>query len=150
MGKENDSLVGAAHLVATARQLMFDIKYGFNFAVSGKWGIVGKPRYEALEYLSSLGNSRLSLTGEGTWVSAIGAKDASKYQVILVNYDPKGMHNESVPVSFINLKQNNFKLTTRILGSQNLQTDVSTTAGILQTQVPMPPNSVALVELEPK
>lgn len=150
MGKENDSLIGAAHLVATARELMFNIKYGFNFAISGKWGIVGKPRYEALSYLVSLGKSRLSLTGEGTWVSAIGAIDNNKYQVVLVNYDPKGVHNEVVPVSFINLQQNNFKLITKILGSVNQQTDVSTTSAILQTQVPMAANSVALVELIPK
>ena len=150
MGKENDNQIGAAHLVATARKLMFNIKYGFNFAISGNWGIVGKPRYEALSYLSYLGKNRLSVTGEGTWVSAIGAMDNNKYQVLLVNYDPKGVHNEMVPVSFINLQQKYFKLTTRILGSQNLQTEVSTTAGILQTNIPMAANSVALIELTPE
>jgi hypothetical protein len=150
MGKENDTNVGAAHLVATARELMYDIKYGFNFAVSGKWGIVGKPRYEALAYLSKLGTSRLSVTGEGSWVSAIGAKNNNSYQVILVNYDPQGVHNEVVPVSFINLQQKKFVLTTRILGSQDLQTNEATTTGILQTSVPMAANSVALVELTPE
>ncbi len=150
MGKENDTQVGAAHMVATARTLMFNVKYGFNFAISGYWGMVGKPRFKALNMLASLGKNRLSLTGEGSWVRAIGATDNKKYQVLLVNYDPKGSHRENVPVSFVGLTQKNYNLTTSMLDGGKYSADMATTASFLQTIVPMEANSVAMVELTPK
>ncbi len=150
MGKENDTHIGAAHLVATARELMFQVKYGFNFAVSGNWGMIGKPRYEALRLLTKLGSSRLSVSGEGTWIKAIGAKNENKYQVLLVNYDPGGNHSEVVPVSFLGLQQRNFILHKKILGGSTSVLEVATSEAILQTNVPMTTNTVVLVELEPK
>lgn len=149
-GRENDTRLGAAHLVATMRELMFKIHYGFTFSVTGQWGVLGKPRYDALAMLGRLGTQRLAITGEGTWVRAIGAKDGETYQVLLVNYDPKNAHAEAVPVSFINLKEKNFILRRMTLGSPPLETEVATTEAILQHIVPMTSNSVVLVELEPK
>jgi hypothetical protein len=149
LGRENDTQIGAAHLVATARELMYKVRYGFNFAVSGNWGIMGKPRYEALKLLSKLGETRLSITGEGSWVRAIGAKDGNKYQVLLVNYDPKEVHSEVVPVSFLGLQQRNYWLRKEILDGGKSETEVATSEAILQTSIPMTANTVVLVELEP-
>lgn len=149
-GGENNNNVGAAHLVAVARELMPKVKYGFNFAVSGNWGIIGKPRYEALTLLSKMGGSRLPVGGEGTWVKAIGATDGQKFQVLLVNYDPKGTHNEVVPVTFVNLKDVKYNLTVQMLGDMKYTNEVATSEAMWQTRVPMAANSVALVEMEPK
>jgi hypothetical protein len=150
MGRENDTNIGAAHLVATARELMFQVKYGFNFAVSGNWGMIGKPRYEALRLLVKLGDSRLSISGEGTWIKAIGAKNGNRYQVLLVNYDPGGNHSEIVPVSFLGLQQRSFILHKEILGGGISDLEIATSEAILQTSIPMAANTVVLVELEPK
>jgi hypothetical protein len=101
-------------------------------------------------FLSRLGRNRLSVSGEGTSVKAIGAKNESKYQVLLVNYDAKGAHNEVVPVSFLGLNNKVFDLTIEMTGGVKRTIEVATSEAILQTSVPMPANSVALVELQPK
>jgi len=150
MGGENETGVGAAHVVATARELMYKARMGMNFAVSGNWGVVGRPRFGALALLSRLGDQRLSVSGEGTWVKAVGAKDGNKYQVLIVNYDSRQAHNEVVPVSFINLGQQTFTLRTEFLNGGVVTTEIASAGAVLQTNIPMPANSIALVELEPK
>ena len=154
----NEGKIGAAHVIATARELMFRIKYGFNFSIKdapnskGGWGIITnggqtKPRYAALAFLSKLGGERLAVTGEGTWVRAIAGMKDNAYQVLLVNYDRAGTHSEVVPVSFINLTPGNFLLKQTMLGGGTVQNEVATTEAILQRQVPMTPNSAVLLEL---
>ncbi len=152
-GNENNTKVGAAHLVAVMRELMGKIKYGFSFSVTGGWGIVDNqsPRYQALQMLSKLGPDRLGVSGDGTWVRAIGAQDGDKYQVLLTNYDPRSTHSENVPVTFMNLKNQNFTLKKYLLGRGALpDVQVATTEAILQTEIPMTANSVVLVELQPR
>lgn len=149
-GGENNTKTGAAHLVAVMRQLLFKIQYGFTFSVAGDWGILGTPRETALTMLNKLGDQRLAISGEGSWVQAIGAKNGNVYQVLLTNYDPKGAHSEVVPVTFMNLSTNQFTLRkTFLVGGTSTET-VATTSAILQREIPMTPNSVVLVELEPK
>lgn len=149
-GGYNNSRVGAAHMVAVMRELLFKIKYGFTFAVSGSWGIINTPRYSALVLLSQLGDSRLSITGEGTWVRVIGAKKGNVYQVLLTNYDPQGVHSEVVPVTFLGLKERSFVLREKFLGGGGRTEEVATTEALLQHDVPLTPNSVVLLELEPR
>ena len=149
-GGDNDTRAGAAHLVAAARELMFKINMGFNFAIKGQWGMVGKPRMEALKMLSSLGDQRLSLSGEGTWVRAIGAKKGDSYQVLLTNYDPKENHTEVVPVTFINLTGREFTIKRTPLGGRSIETQVATSEAMLQQEVAMTSNSVVLLELTPR
>lgn len=149
-GGENDTKLGAAHLVAVMRELAYKIKYGFVFSVDGAWGIIDKPREQALLMLSSLGDKRLGVTGEGSWVRALGAQKGDTYQVLLTNYDPRGTHYENVPVTFMNLKEREFKVRERFLGGGGRSIDVATTEAILQYEIPMTPNSVVLIELEPK
>jgi len=148
-GGVNDNQAGAAHLVAVMRELMFKATRGFTFGVNGDFGIVGKPRYQALKLLDSLGEDRLALTGEGTWVKAIGAKNAAGHQVLLTNYDPKNQHSEVVPVTFLNLRDRQFNLRKTYLGETPTVEEVATTEAMLQEEVVMPPNAVVLVELEP-
>lgn len=58
-GGTNDTKVGAAQLIAVTKELLYKIKYGFSFSVSGGWGVIDKPRGEALKMLSTLGEQRL-------------------------------------------------------------------------------------------
>ncbi len=156
----NNSMMGAAHLIASAREFLFKIKYGFNFSVKdgpgndNGWGIISstgqtKPRYQALQMLSRLGDSRLAVTGEGSWVRAIAAQSNDSYQVVVVNYDPKNSHSEAVPVSFINLTPGKFILQQTRLGGTTSKTEVATTEAILQQQIPLTPNSAVFLELTP-
>ncbi len=156
----NNSALGAAHLIASAREFLFKIKYGFNFSVKdgpgndNGWGIISstgntKPRYQALQMLNKLGSSRLAVTGEGTWVRAIAAQTATSYQAVISNYDSKSNHSELVPVTFINLTPGEFILTQTGLNGQTSKTQIATTEAILQSQIPMTPNSAIFLELTP-
>ncbi|MDO8488227.1 MAG: glycosyl hydrolase [bacterium] len=156
----NNSKVGAAHAIASARELLYEVSYGFNFSIkdapnsTGGWGLLTdtgavKPRYNAIAFLSRLGGERLGLTGEGTWVRAIAAQDGKTYQVLVVNYDPKGTHSEVVPVTFINLQPGTFTIKQTGLGAKTTSEQVATDAAVLQYQVAMSPNSVELLELTP-
>lgn len=148
-GWENNSMLGAAHLAATSRELMYRINMGLSFAVSGQWGVLGKPREETLKMLAKLNGERLAITGEGSWVRAIGAQDGDTIRIMLVNYDPRGMHSEVVPVTFVNLKNQNFNLRRDILGGISREQKIATTEAILQQTVPLSPNSVVLLTLSP-
>ena len=147
---ENDTRVGAAHLLAVTRELLSQIKYVFTFSVTGQWGVIGKPRYEALRLLSDLGDQRLAVSGDGTWVRAFGAKKGDTYQVLVVNYDSRGGHSEVVPVTFVNLVNQNFLLRQTAMGGGTTQTEVATTEAILQREIPLIPNSAVLLELTPR
>ncbi len=149
-GGQNDTRAGAAHLLAVMRELLARVKYGFTFSVTGQWGVVGKPRYEALRLLSYLGDQRLAVTGDGTWVRAFGAKNGDAYQVLMVNYDPRGEHSEIVPVTFVNLVNQNFLLRQTNMGGGTIQTEVATTEAMLQREIPLTPNAAVLLELTPK
>jgi len=157
----NNTSMGAAHLIASAREFLFKIKYGFNFSVKdgpgndNGWGLISstdnpKPRYLALQMLNKLGDSRLSVSGEGTWVRAIAAQNANSYQVVVVNYDPKNSHSEVVPVTFIDLVPGEFILSQTGLDGQSTKSKIATTEAILQSQIPMSPNSAVLLELTPQ
>ena len=149
-GGANDTKMGAAHLVAVMRELTYKIKYGFTFSVDGAWGVLDKPREQALLMLTRLGDKRLGVSGEGSWVRAIGAQKDNVYQVLVANYDPRGTHFEDVPITFVNLKERDFIIREKFLGGGGRNVEVATTEAILQHTLPMTPNSVILVELEPK
>ena len=136
--------------MAVTRELLFKIKYGFTFSITGPWGIINKPRYEALKLLSRLGDQRLAVTGDGTWVKSFGAKNGDTYQVLIVNYDPKESHSEVVPVTFVNLADQNFLLRQITMNGATLQNEIATTEAILQREIPMTPNSAVLLELTPR
>ena len=99
--------------------------------------------------LNRLGGLRLGLTGEGTWVRAMASKLGNTYQVLVVNYDPKGTHSEVVPVSFIDLQPGNFTLKQTLMGASSVSEQIATDAAVLQRQVPLTPNSAVLLELTP-
>jgi xylan 1,4-beta-xylosidase len=151
----NDSMLGATHLLTVAREGIFNIKYMFNFSIkdaptsTGGWGIVGKPRYDALVMLNRLGEQRLAVTGEGTYVRALAAQKDDTFQVLLINYDPAGRHSEVVPVTFMNLLGQDYVLKTSYLRGITNEESVQASESIVQTNVRMLPNTAALIELKP-
>ncbi len=68
----------------------------------------------------------------------------------MVNYDPRGEHSEIVPVTFVNLVNQNFLLRQIVMGGGTTQSEAATTEAMLQKEIPLTPNSAVLLELTPK
>lgn len=162
-----DSAYSAAHTVAGAIEMVNVVQRAFAFEIQdgkdpagqtywGRWGMftavdkgaVAKPRYYALQLLDSIGDQRLQLLGKGYWVKALAARNAvGNTEVVLANYDQLGRHSETVPVTFTNIVPGSYTITKKLLNGQLLTEKVATTEAVLQTNVAMPANSVAKVEL---
>lgn len=154
-----DTNIGAAHTVASIRNFfeqnideafLFEIKDG----QSPRWGILAnngeeKPRYKALKLLNLLEGDNLFVDGEGTYVNALASISLNKITVVLVNYDPKNLNNEIVPLKIINLQPGNYKIkTTYLTGATSIVSEVTLTGDSLDRQIIMTPNMVMAIELQ--
>jgi hypothetical protein len=164
-----DTRFGAAHTVAAATEMMSVVDRAFVFEIQdgkdpngqaawGRWGLLQhqdfgstpKPRYRALQMLDRLGNLELQVLGKGTWVKAAAALDTDgNPQVVIANYDPRGSHSEQVPLTFINIVPGEYQVSQEFLSGQQNSVTVATDSSALKTVVPMPPNDVAFIELQP-
>jgi xylan 1,4-beta-xylosidase len=162
-----DTTYGAAHLAAGAIEMIPTVQKAFIFEIQdgkdpegkplwGRWGLFGhkdfgsqsKPRYQALRMLDKISDQRLQITGKGSWVKALAAKNEAGYtELIMANFDPRGSHVESVPVTFENIQAGSYTLNTEYLGGRKQQQQIATTAAVLRAQVMMPVNSVAFIKL---
>ena len=162
-----DSKFGAIQTLAASRVMMAKIQRAFVFEIKdgpgnekfwGRWGLLThekfgvpekKPRYNALEFLNTLGPFRISLAGEGSWVKGIASTDETgDIKLMVVNYDPAGKHPESVPITFENLPNGNFKFTRRDFLGGTRSTAVATTAATWRTVEYFVPNSAAMITLD--
>ena len=161
-----DNGFGAIHTIAASRVMMGRVNRAFVFEIKdgpgveqywGRWGLLThekngevakKPRYNALVYLNTLGDERVSLDGEGSWVKGIAARKEGVYQVLLVNYDPRGSHNELVPITFDNLPGGEFVYKRSDWGGGVKTVSVATTSAQWKTEEPMRPNSAMMLTLE--
>lgn len=165
--KGYDSTFGAIHTLAVSRVMMGGVSRAFVFEIKdgpgnekfwGRWGLlthekfgapVKKPRYSALEFLNRLEQTRISLSGEGSWVRGIASSsnDGKILRVLLVNYDPQGRHTESVPVTFENLPSGSFNyVRENFLGTSSKQV-VATSEASWKTVELLPANSAAMLIL---
>jgi len=162
-----DEKFGAIHTLAGARVMMGSIDRAVLFEIKdgpgaekywGRWGILThekfgtpekKPRYHALQFLNNLGPYRLSVAGEGSWIKSIASTDdKGNLKIMVVNYDPKGLHSEAVPMTFENLPKGNFKITrTEFMGSSRTL-NVATTSATWKTSEFFTPNSAAMFTVE--
>lgn len=118
------------------------INAGMYAQIDNKEGVV--------KLFDKLGSQRLQVTGNGSWIFATAAKDRNTYQVIVANYDPKGVHSEVVPVNFLNLEAGKFELRKTFWGADTTVENIATDAGSLQKRIPMQANTVVFLELEAK
>jgi len=162
-----DSQYGAAHTVAGAiamsnrvqRAFVFEIQDGKDPAGKNYWGRWGmfthndfgansKPRYRALKMLDSIADQRLQITGLGSWVKALAAKnDKGETEIVIANFDSKSSHSETVPITFVNIEPGNYTVSKEFLSGTKQNQQVATDAAILKTEVFMPINDVAKVKL---
>lgn len=166
-----DGYFGAIHQIAVSAVLYHaSIGKAFAFEIKdgpgpekywGRWGMFThekygtpeiKPRGQAIKFLNNMtGGNVLSVTGEGGWVKAIAKRiTEAQARILLVNYDPRGKHEEFVPIKFTNLQSNNFSLKrTEFLGSSFTQ-DIATTSAEWATYQYLKPNSAMILEVNYK
>lgn len=162
-----DGKFGAIHTIAASRVMMAKVQRAFVFEIKdgpgnekfwSRWGLLThekfgtpekKPRYNALEFLNTLGPFRISLAGEGSWVKGIASTDETgDIKLVVINYDPSGRHSESVPITFENLPRGNFKFTRRDFLGGTRSMPVATTSANWRTVEYFVPNSAAVMTLD--
>jgi hypothetical protein len=112
------------------------------------FGANSKPRYRALKMLDSIADQRLQITGLGSWVKALAAKnDNGETEIIIANFDAKGAHSETVPLTFLNIEPGSYTLDKEFLGGSKQNQQLATDAAVLKTEIFMPINEVAKIKL---
>lgn len=160
----------AAYTAAVFRQLAspgpkglfsFQIKDGPGSTDGDGWGLIGhqslgaspKPRAYVFPLLDRMAGSRLSVSGEGTWVTSLAVKQGASIRILLVNFDPYGSHTETVPVEIIGLPNGSYAYSQQYLQGmkpEERKTQQETVADEkLKKLIHMPTQSVALIELTP-
>ncbi|OGK66657.1 hypothetical protein A2313_04580 [Candidatus Roizmanbacteria bacterium RIFOXYB2_FULL_41_10] len=153
-----DTNVGAAHTVATIRDLIdqkvemafaFELKDGLN----PSWGIFTyegqpKPRFYALKLLNVLGRHRLAVQGEGSIVKAIASTGAAgRISLVVVNYDPTNSRMEAVPLTINNLANGTYRIVQTDLQEQQMTEDVMIQTGEIKRMLLLNPNQVVSLEI---
>ncbi len=154
----------AAHAASVIRQLIsggptyafsFQPKDGPHQEDGSGWGLLTheangkkpKPRYYIYSFIDAMAGQRVSISGEGTWVTGFASTRDGVIRLLLVNFDSRGTHTENVPVTFGNLTPGTYKLRQRFfLGSDATFTETVTEQS-LQRDILMPASSVVMLEL---
>jgi len=162
-----DGAYSAAHTAAGAIAMSNRVERAFAFEIQdgkdpegkqywGRWGMfthndfgaTSKPRYRALRMLDSLPEQRLQITGSGSWVKALAARnDLGETELVVANFDPKGRNSELVPVTFLNIEPGSYTLAQEFLSGNKQNQQIATDAAILRAEVFMPVNEVAKLKL---
>jgi hypothetical protein len=158
------TMYAAAHTAAVIRKL---ISGGPTYALSFQpidgpkqesgngWGLIThedngkkpKPRYYIYGFLDTMAGNRISLSGEGTWVTGFASTNNNIIRVLLVNFAANGSHTETVPVTFGNLDPGTYKYRQRFFLGQDVTLTESVTGNSFQKKILMPSSSVVLLEL---
>jgi len=163
-----DDNLGAAHTLASVLEMIGSVSKAFSFEIKdglspenktfwGRFGMMShedtglvlKPRYQAYRWLNALGETRIYLTGEGSWVKAVAAKKADELQIFLVNYDPANSHHETVPVVIKNLRSGSYEVIKENFNGQTQKTMVKINSGTWAGQVIMPANEMVKLTVRP-
>jgi hypothetical protein len=162
-----DSAYSAAHTVAAAISMSNKVARAFAFEIQDgkdpegkanwcRWGMFthndfganSKPRYRALRLLDSIPEQRLQITGLGSFVKALAARnDLGQTELIIANFDPKARSSELVPITFLNIEPGSYTLNIEFLGGNKQNQQIATDAAALRAEVFMPINEVAKVKL---
>jgi len=157
----------AAHAAAVIRQFIsggptyafsFQPKDGPGQESGNGWGLIThetngkrkKPRYFVYGFLDSMTGQRVSLTGEGSWVTGFASTKDDVLKVLLVNFDTRGAHSEKVPVSFDNLEPGTYALRQRFFQGTDTTLTQEVTETSLKKEVFMPASSIVILELTKK
>ena len=155
----------AAHTAAVVRQLISGgPSYLFSFELkdgpqqSDGWGLIThqdagkkpKPRYYVYGFLDRMVGTRLQLTGEGTWVTGFASSKEGVIRIFLVNFDPRGSHSETVPITLTNLDPGTYTVREQFLFGRNTTSEKAIDTGTYQQDLYMPAQSIAILEFTKK
>jgi beta-xylosidase len=163
----HDGNFDAAYLVAISRQLLQRVDGVFSFEIKdgpspegkkfwGRWGVLTnerggpiekKPKYFAFNLLNKMTGNRLSLEGEGTWVTGFSSQENESIKTILVNLDSENHHTETVPITIKNLENGNYFYRESSLTGTEKSSVESVTDNTLKKVVFLEPNNVIVLEL---
>lgn len=164
----NNNTIGAIHTIAVSAALedeigkgiLFGIKDGPNDKQSSEgWGMIAnegfegqkaKPRYKAVQFLNSMKGVGAETRGEGTWVKTFTKEDGNIVRILVVNYDEKGKHSESVPITIENLKTNKFIFRRIDFQGGSNQKTVEVSEPRWSTREYFKPNTAAIFEIVPQ
>ena len=163
-----DGQLGAAHMMAASAEMIggihkafvFEVKDGLDPEGKAYWGRFGllthegsgmqtKPRFEMMKWLNQIGEERVKLDGEGSFVKGLAAKKGNEIQVYLVNYDSGSAHYESVPVIVKNLKPGSYRLKREVFMKNKSESEITITQGTWTGQVALTPNEVVRLTFKP-
>lgn len=162
-----DGVFGSIHEIATSMVLQNEVSKTFTFEIKdgpsdkkywGRWGLFTnekfglpetKPRANAILLLNNMiGGTKLNVFGQGTWIRAMAKKlGGSITRILVVNYDPKGMHEEVVPIKLANLSSRNFTFKRIDFLGASVSQEVATTSAEWATREYFKPNSAAIFEV---
>ena len=94
-----------------------------------------------------MAGTRLSLSGEGTWVTAFASASDGVVRILLINFDAEGSHSENVPVAISGLDPGTYSVRQRFLLGRDATTSIELQDTTLTTQVFMSPETVAILEV---
>ncbi|MCX6706276.1 MAG: glycosyl hydrolase [Candidatus Woesebacteria bacterium] len=166
-----DNAFGAIHQIATSAVLQNEVTRTFTFEIKdgansdkklwGRWGLIThekfgtpeiKPRGNAIAFLNNMiGGTKLNVFGQGSWVKSLSKKlNGGITKILVVNYDPEGMHDEVVPIMLVNLPSGNFSFKRIDFLGDSLLQDVATTSAEWSTNQYFKANSAAIFEIVSK
>lgn len=150
----NDNQLGASHTVASVFEMLGGVSKVFSFEIIGRWGIVNensgeevKPRYKAFSWLNKLGETRIYLTGEGSFVKGVASKTGETIQVDLVNFDANNAHSEAVPVIVKNLTPGSFEIVIENFNGQKENRTIQINNGTWTSSILMRANEIVRISL---
>lgn len=117
---------------------------GWGLITNSDNGLKKKPRYYVYNFIDTMAGNKLSLTGEGTWVTGFATTRNSVIRVLLTNF--RG-YTENVPVTFVNLSPGAYTLRSRYLFGTDTKVTISATESTYQTKIPLTSNNVLILEL---
>lgn len=125
---------------------------GWGMLTNPKYGAVAKkPRFKAWEMLSKLQGQKLPEIGEGTYVTAVSAKDGSgAVRVLAVNYDKAGKHSEVFPLTVIGLAEGNYTIREEYLTGRVLSTEALVVGGNIRREISLPASEAVLLTIVKK
>ena len=162
-----DNKLSGIHLISLCTHLAGKVHRLFTFELvdgpsprsgnSTGWGMIThhtsgskpKPRYYALQFLNQLQGQRLSSIGDGTWVTSLSAKNGPIISTLLVNYDSKNLHPETVPVTYRALTPGNYRLDTIIYMGRASSKSIFVPSFNYTETIYMEPNSALILKLTP-
>ncbi len=160
-----DGPQSGVHLMSVVTQLTGKIHRIFSFEPvdgpnprsdkSSGWGLIThsskgnqpKPRYFAIQFLNELSGQLLPSTGDGTWVTSLSSKNGTKYQSLIVNYDQRSGHSETVPISFKGLTPGTYTVTIKKYMGKTSTKKVTINTPTLTENIYMEPNSAVIIEV---